>query len=274
MTTLRSKEAPLLKREEETFIVRDDDLLLSNHNLSGVEFFSRREFLVNVVSGITLSSLSLGGCYWTIPLTPAMQVWFVPIIEAFSRFPTLIEKVKRFFQSIFKQGEVLKSKPNWWKGKCEKLSEKKKRSIVGGIKREIKKIQLITPLLQARKNGTHYLQIGNRKKKYSLVLGYSNNPYLIKDDWLDWFFNEDECNLEFDGDTIYEYCDVEGCKVYISRQRFRKVNGEVVDLSFSVYEKSKYSVSEWKRHIAHSPKWKGCPIVPPERREVYECPKA
>jgi hypothetical protein len=105
------------------------------------------------------------------------------------------------------------------------------------------------------------VQCRDNAQNHSLVSGYNNSAYRVHNWWVDWLLQEDNCDLIVAGHTQREvFCHHSGCRIRMMTQHFVGQDDKPITLA-RPYDDEDISRDELARHYAHSPEYKGCPIV-------------
>jgi hypothetical protein len=117
----------------------------------------------------------------------------------------------------------------------------------------------ITPVIVAERGHSRYMQVSRGENQWSLVSGGSNgfSVFTIKNEWLKWLLEEDNCALIVTNHTDHGRCGIGGCNVTLSRQEFMTVKGDSIELFMPLKVNSP---RELESHALHMKPWHNCEI--------------
>jgi hypothetical protein len=210
------------------------------------EQLSRREFLVG--SG---ALLLMAGCGLT-----AAEI-FIPAIAGVT-LQELYNFAKSYFSGSFSSGEVLSGSP----GGMPDYQKNIDPSIQANFASASAENQFCTPVSILRHGGTRYIQLAEPGSLWSLVTGGQSKRevFNIHNTWLEWLVSKDNCNLTFNGHSIFEQCGIDNCPIYVTRQEFLAVDGKAIKLIIDIPSKSDDN-RQLFIHKSHWTEWRGCPDV-------------
>lgn len=211
---------------------------------------NRRQFLVS--AGVATTALACG------PMSGALVGGALVAVSHFlgKAGATLAElwdeAIETFDNQHFAPGQIVKA------GRGRAAIEVE-GAVIKALASYQERVDLKTPVIglslgTARRD---IVQIGHQH--HALVQGW-DRAHLVHQAWLSWTLTKDNCDLAFDGNTVYEPCGINGCPIEEAKQVFRYPSGTQESLSLIRGDLEFYPEAVRTEHQRHSPNFKGCGI--------------
>lgn len=215
-----------------------------------MEDWTRREVVLTALrAACAFSSPALLSC-------AAMRSEIIVPVLISTGLGKLIEHALDVFdRSEFPAGAVLSDVPQKLKSHQKGINP----NLQASFRDSVVSNRFITPISITERGRKRFMQLSLERDQWSLVSGGKDNisAFAIKNEWLSWLLEEDNCAMTLVANTYHGRCGVLGCNANVSRQEFINVSGESVQLSKPLVANSP---GDLQFHATHVKAWHNCEI--------------